>query len=102
MKDAELSSLLDGKKKAEEKITQLTASSEEMSRQLTEAQETLKNNENVINWLNKQLNEQTVAKLASAARNTTISTTRSNAITSNTTERAPLAARTFNSMNTLV
>jgi len=56
---------------------------EDISLKLNESEETLKNNENVINWLNKQLNEQSIHRLSST-HNLTSNTTNGR-IPSNTT-----------------
>ncbi|XP_047141307.1 spindle assembly abnormal protein 6 homolog isoform X1 [Hydra vulgaris] len=49
---------------------------EETNQKLNESQEELKNNENVINWLNRQLNEHTINKLSSTHNATLVSSNR--------------------------
>ncbi|XP_066922532.1 spindle assembly abnormal protein 6 homolog [Clytia hemisphaerica] len=58
--EEKISSLKQLEDQHQEEAKKLKQSMEELSLKLNESQETLKNNENVISWLNKQLNEQTL------------------------------------------
>ncbi|XP_057298901.1 spindle assembly abnormal protein 6 homolog [Hydractinia symbiolongicarpus] len=57
----------------QDQLAEMKKKMDDTNEKLNESQETLKNNENVINWLNKQLNEQTINKLSST-HNSTLST----------------------------